>query len=457
MQHLSKFDIQQVISGSESSVETQTHLADCVDCQTKIDTACADSWWWNEGRELIASTLKLSEEIGVGPRQIDNKGYDPIAAEIKQLIQCLEPAERPELLGQVGEYDVQSLLGVGGMGAVFKGIDRELNRPVAIKFLLPRHASSDLSRQRFAREARAIAAVNDDNVVQVFRINSSPDYPYFLMPLIEGVSLQQYICEKGPLEPRELVQMSMQIAAGLDAAHKQGLIHRDVKPANILVENGSGRVVVTDFGLARQESDFELTQTGMIAGTPCYMSPEQADGRKIDQRSDLFSLGSVIYFMVTGQPPFGGENQLEMLKNIREAKAPSVRRHNDSFLIGLEEAIQKLLARNPEDRFQTAGAAKEFFECYLSHLDSPDRTAEPRISRVKRSTNFALCGTAIVVTLFLFFGFVAFNSWIGREFLGPTTRVIPVPLCVPDKMAVEKDEPKDAPNRADKDDKNQPR
>ena len=457
MEHLSKFDIQQLISGMESSVETQTHLADCIHCQTRIDTASADSWWWDEGRELIASTLKLREKIGVAPRHVENKGYDPIAAEIEQLIRCLEPGGSPELLGKVGEYDVQSLIGVGGMGAVFQGVDRELNRPVAIKFLLPRHASSDLSRQRFTREARAIAAVNDDNVVQVYRINSSPDYPYFSMPLIEGFSLQQYVCEQGPLDHRELVQKSMQIAAGLNAAHKQGLIHRDVKPANILVENGSGRVVVTDFGLARQESDFELTQTGMIAGTPYYMSPEQADGRKIDQRSDLFSLGSVIYFMATGQPPYGGGNQLELLKNIREAEVPSVRRQDATFLIGLEEAIQKLLARNPEQRFQTAGEAKEFFDGYLSYLDSPDQNREPRISRVKRSTNFALCGTAIVVTLFIIFAMGAINSWIGREFLGPTTRIVTVPSCVPDEIVVEEGGPEDAQTEADKGDKNQPR
>ena len=459
MQHLSKFDIQQVISGSDFSVEKQNHLAECAHCQTRIDTASADSWWWDDGRELIVSTLKLREEFGAAPKQKGNKGYDPIEAEIKQLIRCLEPAGCPELLGRVGEYDVQSLIGVGGTGAVFKGIDRELNRPVAIKFLLPRHASLDLSRQRFTREARAIAAVNDDNVIQVYRINSNSDYPYFSMPLIEGVSLQQYVCEKGPLDSGELVQISMQIAAGLSAAHKQGLIHRDVKPANVLLESKSNRVIVTDFGLAREESESELTQTGMVAGTPHYMSPEQADGRTIDQRSDQFSLGSVIYFLATGQPPFEGGNQLELLKNIREAETPPVRQHNSTVTVGLEKAIQKLLARNPEHRFQTADEVRDFFEGYLSYLGSPEQNPEPKIGQVKRSTNYIFCSIAIAVTLFAAAGIFFLNRSISRQMLAPTTAILPVsPVvpCDPEQVVVEADESEDLKIEANMDNKNKP-
>jgi len=236
--HLSKFDIEQMIAGVKSTADTQNHLADCTHCQNEIDKASADSWWWEEGRELIASTIELRKSVGAAPKLAAvDKGYDPIAAEIKQLMGSFEPASHPELLGRVGEYDVESLIGVGGMGAVFRAFDRELNRSIAIKFLLPRHERSELSRQRFSREAKAIAAVNDENVIPIYRINPSPGYPWFSMPLIEGVSLQQFVYETGPLEPLLLVRISKQVAAGLSAAHKNGLIHRDVKPANILLEN----------------------------------------------------------------------------------------------------------------------------------------------------------------------------------------------------------------------------
>ena len=405
--HLSKFDIEQMISGVKFSADTQSHLADCTHCQNEVDMATADTWWWNEGRELIASTVKLQKAVGAAPKLIEDKGYDPIAAEVTQLTGSFDSASHPELLGRVGEYDVESLIGVGGMGAVFRAFDRELNRPIAIKFLLPRHARSVLSRQRFAREAKAIAAVSDENVIPVYRIDPNPSHPWFSMPLIEGVSLQQFVYEQGPLPPLQLVQFSKQIAAGLSAAHEKGLIHRDIKPANILVEQKDGdcgRVVVTDFGLAREESDERLTQTGMIAGTPQYMSPEQADGRKLDQRSDLFSLGSVIHFMATGEAPFHGNNQLELLKNIREAKTPAIRQHNSDIPVRLEQAIERLLSGNPDHRFQTASEVKNFFAGYEAHLSFPDSNPEPQLSRIKRSTNLVHCGIALLFTLFLALG-----------------------------------------------------
>lgn len=405
--HLSKFDIEQMISGVKFSADTQSHLADCTHCQNEVDMATADAWWWNEGRELIASTVKLQKAVGAAPKLIEDKGYDPIAAEVTQLTGSFDSASHPELLGRVGEYDVESLIGVGGMGAVFRAFDRELNRPIAIKFLLPRHARSVLSRQRFAREAKAIAAVSDENVIPVYRIDPNPSHPWFSMPLIEGVSLQQFVYEQGPLPPLQLVQFSKQIAAGLSAAHEKGLIHRDIKPANILVEQKDGdcgRVVVTDFGLAREESDERLTQTGMIAGTPQYMSPEQADGRKLDQRSDLFSLGSVIHFMATGEAPFHGNNQLELLKNIREAKTPAIRQHNSDIPVRLEQAIERLLSGNPDHRFQTASEVKNFFAGYEAHLSFPDSNPEPQLSRIKRSTNLVHCGIALLFTLFLALG-----------------------------------------------------
>ena len=433
-QHLSEVEVERVISGQGASVGIQNHLADCSQCQNEVDKASADHWWWNEGRELIASTVKLKQRFGSPPKPIElteDEGYSPTAVEVQQLIGSFEDGVHPELLGRVGEYVIESLIGVGGMGAVFKGLNQELNRHVAIKFLLPRHASSKLARERFSGEAKAIAAVSDKHVIPVFGINSAARYPYFSMPLISGVSLQRFVLENGPLAPLELVQAARQVAAGLGAAHRQKLIHRDVKPANILIEDGSNRVVVTDFGLAQQESEFGLTQTGMIAGTPMYMSPEQADGRKLDQRSDLFSLGSVMYFMATGQPPFEGENQLELLKNIREVTPPGVRRFNPEIPIRLEQAIQRLLKKDPEHRFQRAAEAEEFLSRFEAHLSSPRRNRQPRLPGVRRSTNYARCLFAIAITSVVALLVTTLTHWHAQTGLIPSIQFVPAASCYP--------------------------
>ena len=422
--HLSELEVERIISMGESTLKTKDHLAQCTLCQNEVDKASADQWWWNEGRELIASTVKLKERFGSPPKSTQNEGYCPATAEVQQLISSFESGADPDVLGRVDEFEIESLVGVGGMGAVFKGRSRELNRCVAIKFLLPRHAGSEEARQRFTREAKAIAAVSDNHVIPVYRIDSSARYPFFSMPFIVGVSLQQFVLENGPLGPLQLVQVAKQIAAGLKAAHAQRLIHRDVKPANILIEDDSNRVIVTDFGLAREESELGLTQTGLIAGTPPYMSPEQAEGGNLDQRSDLFSLGSVMYFMATGRSPFQGENQLELLRNIREAKAPAVCKFNSEISAGLEKVIQRLLERDPAQRFQTAAETEEFLASFEAHLNSPRQNRQPRLARVKRPTNYRRCLIALAITLVFVLSFTAFNSWQAKTGLFPMIQFI---------------------------------
>jgi serine/threonine protein kinase len=185
-----------------------------------------------------------------------------------------------------------------------------LHRVVAIKVLAPALASSGAARQRFVREARAAAAVTHDNVIDIHAVEDDGAVPYLVMQFIDGRTLQEKLDRGGPLPLKEVLRIGLQVAAGLAAAHAQGLVHRDVKPANILLENSVERVKITDFGLARTVDDASLTQSGFIAGTPAYMSPEQADGDKVDHRSDLFSLGSVLYTLCAGHPPFragGGE------------------------------------------------------------------------------------------------------------------------------------------------------
>src|SRR5262249_4625282 len=207
----------------------------------------------------------------------------------------LSPAGEPGSLGRLDHYEVLEVVGKGGTGVVLRARDIKLMRVVALKVLAAPLAASGTARQRFAREARAAAAVRDDHVVAIHAVEDDGPVPYLVMEFIDGRNLEGLLRRTGPLEVKEVLRIGMQVAKGLAAAHHQGLIHRDIKPANILLENGVQRVKLTDFGLARAVDDASLTQSGIIAGTPDYMSPEQANGDPVDYRSDLFSLGSVLY------------------------------------------------------------------------------------------------------------------------------------------------------------------
>ena len=199
-------------------------------------------------------------------------------SEVDFTVEHLEPADEPNVLGRLGGYDVLEIIGRGGMGVVLKGFDRELKRCVAIKVLAPHLAQSSLARKRFAREAQAAAAVVHPNVLAIHQVQPNGRLPFLVMPLVAGESLAERLAAQGTLELKEILRIGMQAAAGLAAAHEQGLVHRDVKPANILLEKGVERAVLTDFGLARAADDVALTRWGIIAGTPQYMSPEQARG-----------------------------------------------------------------------------------------------------------------------------------------------------------------------------------
>ena len=213
-------------------------------------------------------------------------------------------SRKPGSLGRLGHYEIQEVIGRGGMGIVLRAFDEKLHRVVAIKVMAPQLATSATARRRFTREAQAAAAVTHDHIVTIHAVEEADGLPYLVMQYVAGMSLQERLERDGPLQLAEILRIGMQTAAGLAAAHAQGLVHRDIKPANILLENGIERVKITDFGLARAADDASLTQSGVVAGTPQYMSPEQARGEAVDHRTDLFSLGSVLYAMCTGRPPF---------------------------------------------------------------------------------------------------------------------------------------------------------
>jgi hypothetical protein len=268
----------------------------------------------------------------------------------------LAPTARPDALGRIAHYEILGMLGGGGMGVVLRGFDPKLDRVVAIKVISPRLAGSERARRRFLREARSAAAINHVNVVTIHSVDEEHGLPYLVMECLVGRSLKERI-EAGPkLKPRQVLRIGMQIAEGLGAAHLRGVIHRDIKPANIMLLDGDEGVKITDFGLARVVLELaELTSAGQVVGTPAYMSPEQVRSEALDPRSDLFSLGCVLFAMVAGRSPFQGRHILEIGRKITEEEPALLHLLDPAVPRPLSDLVASLLQKVPGDRPATAG------------------------------------------------------------------------------------------------------
>ena len=298
------------------NVQLVDHLDRCAACRRTLERLAAASRLWAELKKLASASSPVSPAGQVEPEAVGTSLHSRLPAEEDIPLDFLAPPGTQESLGRLGQYEVTGVLGRGGFGVVLKAHDPALNRIVAIKVLAVQLATSAAARSRFAREAKAVAAVVHDNVVAVHAVDSWNGLPYLVMSYIAGQSLQQRVDRDGPLPVKEVLRIGMQAALGLAAAHGQGLVHRDVKPSNILLENGVERVKLSDFGLARAVDDASLTQSGVVSGTPQYMSPEQARGEAVDHRSDLFGLGSVLYFMCAGHPPFRANSTPAVLRRV---------------------------------------------------------------------------------------------------------------------------------------------
>jgi sugar lactone lactonase YvrE len=257
------------------------------------------------------------------------------------------------------------------MGVVLRAFDDKLHRIVAIKVMSSELAATSPPRKRFLREARAAAAIRHECVVDIHAVEEQP-IPYLVMEYVAGETLQQKLDRIGPLETPEVLRLGQQIARGLTAAHEKGLIHRDIKPSNILLEMGAEeRVKITDFGLARAVADASLRQSGVIAGTPMYMAPEQIVGDSIDHRADLFSFGSVLYTMASGRPPFRATTSMATLKRVAEDAPRPIRDIIPEVPEWLCDIIAKLHAKKPDDRFQSAKEVGDLLGQYKAHVEHP--------------------------------------------------------------------------------------
>jgi len=410
-----------LLFGDEESAEfraAQSHVETCPECQDRLAQTAAEEDEWSLARSALSDEIANYQAGGENDDSSLDARHSP-----RIRLDFLSPPSHPEMLGQLGRYQIESVIGAGGMGIVLKGFDTDLNRPVAIKVLAPHLAHSGAARQRFAREARAAAAVVHEHVVAIHNVESERDFPFLVMQYVPGRSLQERVECEGPLAVEEMLRIGMQAAAGLAAAHAQGVIHRDVKPANILLENGVERALITDFGLARAADDASLTHSGIVAGTPHYMSPEQARGDTADARSDLFSLGAVLYFMAAGYPPFRAERAVAVLNRICHDRHRPISEVRPQIPDELADVIDRLLEKKPDRRFASADDARRALADVLQQLQSPRRWRSKSRRWLRRAirNRQLIASTATVGALCL----VAVTGWMVVHW-DPGVRVLAV-------------------------------
>ncbi|MEL6105622.1 MAG: protein kinase [Planctomycetota bacterium] len=378
-----------IVSDEASLIE---HVNQCPRCQQQFDEFTSGEEWQQLGDVLRAggdydsptqSDVSNHSDASNPSRDGDasNKSQPvdfanrPTIANTDAFLSYLSPTDDPSSLGRIGNMEVYGVIGHGGAGIVYKAHDAALGRNVAIKLLNPALADQESARTRFAREARAMAAITHEHIVPVYAVDEHNEVPYLVMEYVPGGTLAQRL-ERGPLDVVETVRVGLQIARGLAAAHRLGVVHRDVKPSNILLDPGVERVRVADFGLARAFSDQTQTESGTLLGTPQFMSPEQVRGEAVDGRSDLFSLGSVLFNCVTGRLPFEASSIYAAMQKISADSAPSARDVNPEVPQWLDALIRQLHAREPNRRIDSSEALEQILEQELSYLQQPAETRE---------------------------------------------------------------------------------
>ncbi|MEO0532210.1 MAG: protein kinase, partial [Planctomycetota bacterium] len=400
-------ELEALVRGDASDEDQQRwtdHLSGCSDCQSQLEVLATASV---PVVELIASVAdaKPPAESAYWPaiQQLEQTPPPHFAATTQDTadfytpadgtpttsdLPFLEPPEDPAYIGRLGNFEIARVIGRGGMGIVLEGFDTHLQRRVAIKVLNPELQQNDLAKQRFCREGRAAAAISHEHVVAMHHVAKADEgqVAFLVMQLIEGHTLESLLTDGNPLPSHEVARFGMQISAGLSAAHAPGMVHRDIKPANVLIDGETGRAKLTDFGLARANDEVKLTKTGMVSGTPIYMSPEQTRGDEPDERSDLFSLGAVLYQMATGKSPFEAPTAIGVMKKVVDEDPMPPRRVNPEVSQPLSDLIVALLRKDPDKRPDSAAGVTEALAQIVTEYGpiSPLQVPSVASSTVKR-------------------------------------------------------------------------
>ena len=401
------------------------HLDSCEDCRQRLEHTITSEDVLSEAQEFLrndtaiellspASTLahlppQRNGTLSSGLHNNEN-GPEP-GLSSHWVLGLLNPPTEPGFLGRIDDLHVSRVIGQGGMGVVLQAWDPELQRFLAVKLLSPMLSHSGAARQRFLREAQSTAAIVHPNIVPIFTVSAEQELPHIVMPYIGGGSLQHLIDETGPIPLQRTLALGLQVAEGLAAAHQQGIIHRDIKPANLMLDEGGFRVMLTDFGLARALDEAgatgaTLTGTGAVAGTPQYMSPEQARGELVDHRTDLYSLGAVLYALATGRVPINATSTLEILRKIGKEKSTPIAEINEAYPLWFQSIVDQLMHPAKEKRIQSAQEASLLLKETLAHVRAPTRIALPATLATKkfpapRAAAIGLISTLLLVAIWI--------------------------------------------------------
>jgi len=404
-----------LLNESEESVFV-AHLDSCSACRQELEATTGDRRDWQTIRELLAFT-----HGGRGrPELADSAELLAPTADFSPL-SFLGPTDDPAMIGRIGPYEIQGIIGRGGFGWVLKGRDRALDRIVAIKILDPAAAGVAAARERFAREARAMASISHDHVVPIYGVDIHAGLPYFVMEYVAGGSLERRLKADARCDVVSIVRIGLQIAQALAAAHRQGLVHRDIKPGNVLLDQGTERARVADFGLARVGNEVSSTRSGFVAGTPQYMSPEQVRGETCDAQADLFSLGAVMYALCTGHSPFRADSVYGVMQRIVHDAPRSIREQNAAIPAWLERFVERLLEKDKQRRFASAEEVAQLLQAELAYLQNPSAALKPKRlwqrkpDLRKRARLRFMIGGAVIGICLIVGGVTTYHFWPSQR------------------------------------------
>jgi serine/threonine protein kinase len=334
---------------------------------------------------------------------------------------------------KIGKYEIVGLLGKGAMGIVYKALDPDIDREVAIKTIRFDLISDDEEKNelmlRFMREARAAGKLVHPNIITIHDVGKEKDMTYIVMQCIEGPSLQNWIASKKKFSPQDIVKLMLQLCDALNFAHERGIVHRDIKPANILLDQ-DGKPYICDFGVAHVEMS-TITQTGATIGTPSYMSPEQVMGKKIDKRSDIFSLGAILYQLLTGRRPFDGESITTVIYKIVNEEAVPLTQLRKELPPEFERIMQKALAKNPDDRYSSCAELAadlknitRFSDETLAMTGFQESAFALKTPARKRKNLFFPLALAGVVVILAVGGYFLYQRWMDRSSSDETESIL---------------------------------
>ncbi len=393
------------------------HVEQCPACQRNLETLAGEPSWWRETESLLREPRderadRVSRPICALASTAQRGGLPASLAthETDHLKRLLDEPSHPELLGRIGRYELEQLVGRGGMGLVFRALDTELHRVVAVKILALPILDHPEARERFVREARVSASLVHPHIVPVHDVITDGPIPALVMQFVAGTTLETRLQAEGKLPWREAILIGLQLAEALATAHRHGLVHRDIKPGNVMLEAGGSRALLTDFGLVRALDTATLTRSGVLAGTPDFMSPEQARGAAVDERSDLFSLGSLIYTMLAGQPPFRAADPMATLNRICHQPHRRLQTMPLDLPRRVCRLIDRMLVKDPASRIGSASQCAQALQDLLCP-DAPPESVWHHARDLLRRKSVA----ALALAVLLAGGLSLQSRWMSQQ------------------------------------------